>query len=360
MKGTPQPLRSGLRARPRGSIVIAFLAASVGLVAAYPFAATVRERDEAEGRLRRLAIRAATRNTLQVYEGAREALTLRAERLAGLLSTWEAVGGCGAGSSSGAGAGVKWVGRSVRGGLFSAQLMASYLELPAQKNITSGGYNLSLVGQVTRDLGEKWNVGVAVPYLYKYYGDYKQLPLDLSNAGVGDVSLLLTRRLGAINDTLLTATLGFPTAVYDAEYKNDPLNQDQQLGHGRVTGSLMLDHVFDEIWGLIVVGGLASYRGGTNELGSYRAPMGSLYAHAGYYAGPFVPALGLTLNGFAGADRDRTLEQDSPRATVAGSATVEWSSDYVAILVGGSFPFRVPAFTTEPWMVAVGVAVSPF
>jgi hypothetical protein len=122
----------------------------------------------------------------------------------------------------------------------------------------------------------------------------------------------------------------------------------------------MLDHAFDEVWGLIVLGGLASYRGGTNEFGSYRAPMGSVYGHAGYYMGPFVPALGLTFNAFAGHDRDRTLEQHSPLYTLAGSATIEWSNDYVALLLGGSFPLRVPEFTTEPWIVAVGVAVSPF
>jgi hypothetical protein len=54
------------------------------------------------------------------------------------------------------------------------------------------------------------------------------------------------------------------------------------------------------------------------------------------------------------------LEQHSPLYTLAGSATIEWSNDYVALLLGGSFPLRVPEFTTEPWIVAVGVAVSPF
>lgn len=360
MKATPSRLRErGLRARPSNSIAIGFFAALLCAAAAYPVAMKHRQRHQAEDRVRHMTARAAHLD-LDSYRGAGSALTLRAERLGALLSTWEAIGGCGAGSSSGAGAGVKWIGRSVRGGLFSAQLLASYLPLPAQKNITSGGYTLSLVGQATRDLSEKWNVGLAVPYLYKYLNDYKQVPADVSNAGLGDVSLLLTRRFGAINNTLLTATVGLPTGSHDAEYKNDLLNQDQQLGHGRVTGSLMLDHVFDELWGVIVLGGMASYRGGENEFGSYRAPMGSLYAHAGYFAGPFVPALGLTFNGFTEADRDRTLEQESPLFTLAGSASLEWSNDYVALLVGGSFPFEIPEFTSEPWMVAVGIAVSPF
>ena len=347
------------RARSGGSILIGLLAAALTAVAAYPSLSDWRERSRAEDRVRRLALRVTRSVGAPACDGAQNALSLRAERLGSVLSTWETIGGCGAGSSSGAGASVKWIGRSVRGGLFSAQLMASYLQVPDQYNL-SGGYNFSMVAQVTRDIGEKWNVGVAVPYLYKYYRDYYELPVDISNAGLGDVGLLLTRRFGAINDTIVTASVGLPTGVHDARYKNDLLTQDKQLGHGRVTGSLMLDHVFDETWGLIVLGALASYRGGTNEFGSYRAPMGSVYAHAGYIMGPFVPALGLTLNGFAGHDLDRTLEQDSPLGTLGGSASIEWSNDYVAVLVGGSLPFRLPEFTREPWIVALGVAVSPF
>ncbi|HET9954184.1 MAG TPA: hypothetical protein VFQ61_06760 [Polyangiaceae bacterium] len=356
MSGSPRRRDSGAR---RAKLFIGLVAGALGATALYPLYARQRELGRGESLLRAATRRVSTSSAQASGRLAQDALSLRRERLDRLLSTWEAIGGCGAGSSAGAGSSVKWIGRSVRGGLFSAQLMTSYLRLPAQYNL-SGGYTLSMVAQVTRDLGEKWNVGVAVPYLYKYYSDYYTLPLDISNAGLGDVSLLLTRRFGAINDTLVTATLGLPTGNHDARFRNDLLTQDKQLGHGRVTGSLTVDHVFDEVWGLIVLGGLASYRGGTNELGNYRAPMGSLYGHAGYYLGPFVPALGLTFNAFAGRDRDRTLEQHSPLYTLAGSGSIEWSSDYVAVLLGGSFPLRLPEFTTEPWIVAVGVAVSPF
>src|SRR5690348_7265106 len=43
-------------------------------------------------------------------------LSLRVARLQGLLSSWETIGGCGAGSSTGAGGGIKWIGHSVSGG----------------------------------------------------------------------------------------------------------------------------------------------------------------------------------------------------------------------------------------------------
>lgn len=286
-------------------------------------------------------------------------LSLRVRWLGPLLSSWQTVGGCGAGSSGGAGAAVKWIGRSTTGGLFQTQIMGSYLHFGTGSNYTSG-YNLSLTAQVTRELGEKWVVGVVVPYLYKYYRDYYQLPVDVSNAGLGDVNLLVTRKLGPINATSVSASLGLPTGVHDAKYKNDYLTQEKQLGLGRVTGSLMLDHTLDQTWGLVVLGGSASYRGGENALGNYRSPAGGLWGYGGYFLGPFVPALGLSLNHFLKADRDRTLEQETSLTTLAGNVSLEWSSDYVAILVGASFPYSVPGFELEPWIAALGVTFSPF
>jgi hypothetical protein len=286
-------------------------------------------------------------------------LSLRVRWLAPLLASWQTVGGCGAGSSAGAGASVKWIGRSTTGGLFQVQILGSYLHL-ATGVLFSSGYNLSLTAQVTRDLGEKWNVGVAVPYLYKYYRDYHELPQDVSNAGVGDINLLLTRRLGPINATSVTASIGLPTGVYDAQYKMDYLTQEKQLGLGRVSGSLTLDHTLDQTWGIIVLGGSAAYRGGENALHSYRAPAAGLWAYTGYFLGPFVPALGLSVSHFFGHDRDRTLEQDSSLTTVNGNVSLEWSSDYLAILAGASLPYTVPGFSLDPWVVALGVTFSPF
>ena len=44
----------------------------------------------------------------------------------------------------------------------------------------------------------------------------------------------------AINDTMLTAVLGLPTGTYKENYVGHPLEQHQQLGFGRFTGSLIL------------------------------------------------------------------------------------------------------------------------
>lgn len=333
------------------------LASAMAAFALYPVASELLARRRVSERLR------AAEASAPLREGARVAadplLSLRVRWLGPLLASWQTVGGCGAGSSAGAGAAVKWIGRSTTGGLFQTQIMASYLPLSKAASFSSG-YNLSLTAQVTRDLGEKWNVGVVVPYLYKYYRDYAQLPVDVSNAGLGDINLLLTRKLGPINATSVTASLGLPTGVHDAQYRNDYLTQEKQLGLGRVTAGLSVDHTLDQTWGLVVLGGSLAYRGGENELGSYRSPSGSLWTYGGYFLGPFVPALGLSLNHFLNHDRDRTLEQDTELTTLAGNCSLEWSSDYVAILAGASLPYSVPGFSLQPWVVALGVTFSPF
>jgi hypothetical protein len=135
----------------------------------------------------------------------------------------------------------------------------------------------------------------------------------------------------------------------------------------------MLDHTLDQSWGLIVLGALAGYRGGTNELGNYRAPMGSVYTYVGRFFGPFVPALGLSFTGFAKPDRDRGIDQNVPLTMLAGSASIEWSTDWIALLAGVSLPYaftgsnndtegvvatKVTGF--QPWVAAFGISISPF
>jgi hypothetical protein len=295
------------------------------------------------------------------------ALSLRVSRLSGLLSSWETIGGCGAGSSTGAGGAVRWIGRSAHGGMFDQQVMASYLRL-------DDGYNLGLSAQFSRDLSDEWNIGLSVPMLYKYYRDYYGLPLDISNSGFGDVSALVTRRFGEINDTALTLSLGIPTGVHDGKYRNDYLTQEKQLGAGEFSGSLALEHTLDQDWGIAVFGASASYRGGENELGNYRAPVANGYGYCGYFLGPWVPSLGLTMQRFLGVDRDRGLDQQVQLMSVTATLALEWSTDWIAILAGASLPYgwegsAAPDGAAEndllgagfqPWTVSVGMSVSPF
>ncbi len=339
------------------------VAAACAALAVYPFISRQSSLRDHEQRLAIIQARLA-------HESARPVstppLSLRVARLAGVLASWETIGGCGAGSSTGAGGGIKWIGRSTSGGLFNLQTQASYLHL-------EDGYNLSLSTQISKDLGEKWNIGLSVPLLYKYYRDYYGLPVDVSNGGLGDISASLTRRFGEINATALTLTVGGPTGVYDAKFRNDYLTQEKQLGAGRPTGSITLDHTMDEQWGVIVLGGSGAYRGGENELGNYRAPAAGVYGYLGYYAGPWVPSLGLSVQRFFGVDRDRGLEQQVQLMSATGTLALEWSTDWLAILAGASLPFGWeqseapqggensllgPGF--QPWTVSLGFSVSPF
>ena len=340
------------------------LACVLAAAAAHPWLSNERAAREGAARLARL------RTTLSQGQGPQvdPAVSLRVSRLDGLLASWETIGGCGAGSSTGAGGGIKWIGHSVSGGLFQLQSLATYQHL-------SDGYVLSLNSQVSRDLGEKWNLGVSVPLLYKYYRDYRNLnpAVNISNGGVGDVSGFLTRRFGEINATSLTLLIGAPTGTYNAEYKTDLLTQEKQLGFGRVTGSLTLDHTLDETWGLIVLGGSFGYRGGRNTLNNYRAPAASVYGYSGYFAGPFVPSLGLGLSHYFGIDEDAGRTQEVQLWAVTGTFAIEWANDWLAILGGVSLPFGwakrgvVDGATTssknaglQPWTAGIGFTVSPF
>jgi hypothetical protein len=225
------------------------------------------------------------------------------------------------------------------------------------------GYSLAVIEQISRDLDtdQKWTASVLVPYLYKYYYNFAQLPVDVSNAGLGDMNLMLTRKLGPINATTVSASLGIPTGVHDAQYKFDTLTQDKQLGFGNFNGALWAEHTMDETWGLILVGALGSYRGGRNDLGSYRAPMGSAYAYTGYFLGPLVPAIGISYTAFLEHDQDRGIDQALPLTVISGQASVEWSTDEVAVIGGVVVPVSgTPPFDLQPWMVALGVSVSPF
>jgi hypothetical protein len=292
----------------------------------------------------------------------------RVERLGDVLASWQTVGGCGAGASSGTGAGVKWVGRNVSGGLFHVECQANYIK-------TTYGYNYVGTTLITRDLDEKWNLGASVPYLYKYMNNPYGQGFDVANRGLGDVNVLLTRKLGAINDTMVTASIGAPTGSHKAHLiraESVVLPQDRQLGAGTLTGSLQIDHIIDNIWGPSVLGAIASWRGGSNDMESYRAPSATGYGYVSYLLGPFAPAAGLSVTGFSAHDRDQGTAQNTALFNVAANLSLEWSTDWVAVLLGASLPYQYDGEKLDnngkprnpwgfgAWIVALGVAFSPF
>jgi hypothetical protein len=267
------------------------------------------------------------------------------------LASWHTVGGCGAGSGTGIG-GIKWIGRNVTGGLVGVQCQGSYTRY-------GNGFVYSFDSQLTVPLTDAWSLGVSVPYLYKWVDDPLQLGFDLSNRGVGDVNALLTWRLGAVRATAITLSVGAPTGAYDAHYNGFILPQDRQLGGGKVSAGMMIDHTFDNLWGPAVIGASGTYPGGVNDLGNYRAPSASAYGYVGYLLGPFVPAAGLSGTFYKGADRDVGLASDGrANAMAALNASLEWSNDWIAILAGASLPYSHSGL--EPWTAGLGFAIAPF
>lgn len=296
------------------------------------------------------------RTYVSEWGAAGPALLLRINRLGPQLASWKSVGGCGAGSGVGIG-GIKWVGRNVTGGLVAAQSQANYTRF-------ADGHVYSVNNQLNVDLGEKWRAGVVIPYLYKLARDPAGLDrdmrgFDVSNQGLGDINALVTRRLGPINATSLTLSIGFPTGTSRAEYNPMVfLRQDFQLGAGSFSGAALIDHTIDNLWGPVVVGGVASYPGKESQVQNYRAPSGTVYAYAGYLLGPFVPAAGLSAAGYLGRDRDRGFPSERPLYLAAVNGSLEWSNDWVALLGGVSFPFSTGG--AQPWTVGLGLAVAPF
>ena len=304
------------------------------------------------------------------------AFLVRLPETTALLASWQTIGGCGAGAGSGTGAGMKWIGRNVTGGLFNIQEQVLFTTLG------DPGYperNFFANTLITSDIGEKWNVGVNVPFVYKYFSDPLHLApsvpaVDYSNGGVGDVSVQVTRRLGRVNDLTVTGIVGLPTGTYKASFTpgGSPFNQNQQIGFGRPTATLVIDETLDRVWGLVVLGGLASYRGGKNSLDNYRAPSATAYGYVGYFWGPFVPAFGLSLTGFDGHDRDQNSQQNTPLGALAANASIEWANSYFALLLAGSLPYKYDGVYRDdsnnprspwgfiPWTVALGLAAAPF
>jgi hypothetical protein len=302
------------------------------------------------------------------------AFAMRVDEPSGFVASWQTVGGCGAGSGGGSNIGLKWIGRNVHGGLFNVQQQSTYTKV-GQSGYPE--YNFFFNTLITRDLGEKWIVGTNLPFAYKYLTDPQHLggpgvaPVDYSNSGFGDMSLLVTRRFGRINDMSLTGTVGLPTGEYKAKIGTTQINQSQQIGFGRPTFGLTFDKTFDEVWGLWVLGGSANYRGGKNDAANYRAPSGSAYSYIGYFLGPLVPAFGISVTGYTGHDRDQDTPMSTPLASFAANASLEWSSDWIAVLVAGSYPYGyhgsqkseatdVKTWRALPWTVSLGIAVSPF
>jgi hypothetical protein len=85
-----------------------------------------------------------------------------------------------------------------------------------------------------------------------------------------------------------------------------------------------------------------------------------------------VPALGVSVTGFTGHDRDRTAPENTGLYLLSPTASLEWSTDWIALLAGFSVPYQYDGVkqTAEgrprspwgfgSWTATLGISFSPF
>jgi hypothetical protein len=184
-------------------------------------------------------------------------------------------------------------------------------------------------------------------------------PVNLT--GFGDVSLEAAYKFGRIGAHQLTLNASLPTGSSDAVRQGVVLPQHLQLGSGVAGGTLQYQHTRDRDWGLLLLGGTASYAGPENSLGDFRAPSATVYGHVGYLVGRLVPAAGLTLFGKAQHDRERGFDRPGeldPRVMLVPSLSCEWSTDWFAILPAASAGLSRNGL--ESVSIGIGLASSLF
>ncbi len=284
-------------------------------------------------------------------------LSLLSLRNAPPLATWASVGGCGAagGSASGPGGGIKWVGRNVTGGLLDVQALTT--------DTSSHG---SRFGAVSARFGasptSRLGLGLNVPVLYKT-GSVTVLGTtrDAGIAGFGDLSAEASYKLGAIGAHQIMLTGSAPTGASDAVRQGVVLPQRLQLGSGVPGFGAQYQHTQDHDWGLLILGGTASYAGWQNKVGDYRAPSATAFVHAGYLLGPWVPSAGLTVFGKPVHDRERGVDRPADRDALfvlVPSVGFEWSNQWLAVLPAANFGVSYNGF--ESVTLGLGVSSSLF
>ncbi len=272
------------------------------------------------------------------------------------LASWGSIGGCGAAGGSGSpGGGLKWVGRNVTGGVIDTQAIAT-------QSTSRGSDYRTLALRLGTILTPRWRLALNLPVLNKV-GNVTVLGIGkvARISGLGDASLDVSVRLGALGSQQLSFVATAPTGSSDAVRQGVVLPQHLQLGTGVPGATVMYEHSRDHDWGLVVLGATATYGGWENRIGDYRAPSATAYAHAGYLWGAWVPSAGLTMFAKAARDRERgsdRLPAADPRVMLMPSVGLEWSSEWVAVLPGvilGLSPNGIQSLT-----LGLGVSSSLF
>ena len=178
---------------------------------------------------------------------------------------WHCIGGCGLGGSGGAGgsaSGIRWSGNEVKGYLVSYELLSTY----SLGNIGTGPYKTSIVASRLK-FHPTWNTECAIllPLGVKKANIRYQENLsssDISNGGIGDLSVDFNQTFGSTGHSSISASLTFPTGDYDAgsdDQRSKIYPTPQQMGRGIFSFSIGGSHRFDIENGMITLDGRLHY-----------------------------------------------------------------------------------------------------
>jgi hypothetical protein len=293
------------------------------------------------------------------------------------LAAWGNIGGCGVSGAATSSGGVKWVGRGVTGGLVDVQCILSQTMFP------DGAQQSTFSTRLGTSIGYKWMVAATVPFRYNVEGVQNQFGIDVGEVhlpGFGDISLEGTRKLGITNAHTVTLSLSIPAGSHDAVRRGVVLPQRMQLGSGVMSVAGVYEYTRDFDWGPMIFGGNVFYSGWENSIkergGDFRGSGAAGYVYAGYMLGPFVPSFGLNLTTKVTGDRgDGFPQPGQPMVMVSPTVAIEWSTDWLAILLSASTQFSLfegsnalfggagdwkAVFELETWTVGLGVQTSIF
>lgn len=172
----------------------------------------------------------------------------------------------------------------------------------------------SLTLKVTGDVPGRLNLGVQVPYVWNNrYDEDSPGKQTFQVDGLGDVSLLVSRQFGMEGNTSANVTVGLPTGEYDRVVSGYSLPYDAQLGIGKPTLGVTVEHTLNRDWGPMILGGGYNHNGGWNDVEpnpSLRGDTLQAYCYAGYRTERSVHSVGANLSYALQNDVDRGNEAE--------------------------------------------------
>ena len=266
-------------------------------------------------------------------------LQVQSPELAGLMTPWQSVGGCGASSGSSADMQLKWIGKGVSGGYIDAEAVyihaivadTAYLSpnrFDGHLKVISDAVLLSLFYHPSI-----LDFKLSMPVVIKQgYGTTTGL--------LGDLGLDITKRWGSEGNIRTALTFGAPTGNSSILTDESTCQPAMQLGGGTYNGGFRADYTMDQDWGLIAFG--TSYTGGFFDMKTktwkYDAdlnrsiPDKKTFATARY----FTHTASGKLNGWGSINDVGTVQPD------IASAFVDFGIKTPSFVHGISFSYTLP------------------